>query len=801
MSPRIYILRAKAQRLRLPRLTQYRNHSSNYGSKRQAIETQKALCEDISTEFEQNKISEGSSFDEENKQKPESLAKGGMDRSVFTNNLKLKNDSDRFPSARSDTLSLFLVKFFRNESQILAETLDLDRSLDYTMKSPTTVDMSILNSNIREKIATIPDDYNRFVLLLSYHPLLVAPSVLMQLYRTLTSILPEDKMLLLRTLVFHNEWSEFWTVALSGNPTLSDIEDVIDLLHVELTRANNIPFGVWDSLRGALHLASTESMFQLIRESMEYKFNLAAEEVYNFCQFIGIITSASEESQLTQLEDSLSKLENITTLRVFILQKLVEINSVTSISKLKEAPTICTSSGFPSFLLLKSKNTHLASILASNTSALLNDLDAHILLSMADPSQHYQIFVSLCRSHRKGTIQSEYIYNKLVCEIHRTKSMNPLDVIHKFHKHLSSETWALLLPLLLSNSKDCELIKKLAKDSEKFLAASLSAIHGGSLGEDELLSLLGHCRNHKLIVRHVMKELPGKGSIVGELLKLDFTAYNLLELGRYLIKYQQSNAFALVADKVLLKTWPHKTFNRRIQAANRNHDDDFRNMYGVSTKEERHLLRIRIQALAQAISDSEVEQVANVLNDFYRFVFLSGDFKFVQSDIGKRYIFDRLLLSCMRFIYRKGSTDGSGVKRLRDVLGQLSFNSTAAQASLFGYIVMEKPLIAIEILKNYSKKKAFLSGPVMDSIESGLLKATCLEPELRLGVFQQFQRAKAELGYKSKLNPRTTGLFGSLIFSIADHRDLGDLKWVVQLALERGVPLRVVKNWSSRSRK
>lgn len=716
-------------------------------------------------------------------------------RKLFTSNLQSDALAETEPAGKQ-SLSLRLFGFLRNETQILTDSLDIDRSLEYSPTTTPALDLSVLNESIQQQLDTVVDDYNRFQILLGYHPLVVPPEILLRFYNSLDSVHLDDQTLLLKSLVFHNCWEDFWAVVFGESTTLNDVDSVVDLLYDELAKNKNLHLGVWDAIRGARVSASSESVFRLICEAVEYKFDLQAQDVALFTLQIGSVEAAQTVHQLQRIEENSSN----SILIVFCLRKHVELGTSTALAKLQSQGRSCTYTGFASFLLAKTTDLRAADYLAKRVDASYNDLDYHYLLRMAGSDQQHLIYVSMCRSSRKVPL-SEHTYNHLIRQFAATANPSLFEALNKLFPHIQTETWAKLIKQFLVDPKGCALLKRLQKRQEwQFTRAASSAIASDpTLTDADLLQLLALCRNERSVVCSILGKLQGNDDVLAKLVEVDFTASNTMELWRFCMRNKLRGPLVFsVFDRVLHKTWPRKEFDARIESLGRKLPDDFRNLYRSATIAERLLMHRRIRLLAEAISVGNANEIAEVLSLIGRHIYKLKSLTFVKSSSGKEYIFRALMRRTLRNLYRDAQASlGDGVSQMRRVVVQLPFKSVCGQATLFEHIVMEKPHIALEILRRYEKNKSFLVNEIMSAIEHGILQSA-LEPKKKLDLFQQFQRLKKELHYKSKLGPRTTAMFGQLVFDVAETADLGDLDWLVHLGTERKVPMKVMNAWLHR---
>lgn len=695
----------------------------------------------------------------------------------------------------------------------------IDESLDLSPE----IDLSSLDPEIRRKVHNEVDDYNRFVLLLGCHPLTVHPEILMQYYCCLPNVASQDRRNLLKLLVFHGLWNQFWQVSVSDTTTLSDVEELVDLIYEQLSANNSSFLGIWQAVRAAREQTTNLGLFHSICEHIEYKFGVDKIVLTRFCEFVSMLDSVGELSEL-HLFRKTQELDNV-VLRAFFHQKTAEILSLHQDSDLMRSflqeilaeTELFSSPGWVSFLLSFQSTRCLAaeatplyqepSFFGPLEKQLLhkrlghyNDLDYLHLVQNLGPHDAYILYISVCKNIKRGLVKSNFILNfplglSLAANNHELTTI----VTKKLHKSLNIDIWKQLLPGFLD---DVAILKKLQNDQpERFTLLANWYLDKGGEG---VISLVQLAKSDSKFVRRALKTLSSshETETLSSLVQIDFSAYNFLELWRFSLRHGIVNEDTnLILDKVLHKTWNVEEFERRARNVNFQSTDDFRFYYGIASRKEKQALLHNIDAMAQAISQTEPEFTALVLNSLHHFVY-SPQFTFVKSEVGKAYIFDRLVARSMHFIYRlKTSTPKKGVMIIRHILTKLKFNSITMQGSLFEYIVRDEPHIAIDILKTYSKNKSFLVNELMEAVVRGVLRTLKLDEGQRLEFFEHFRRRMTELGYKSKLSAKSTVLLGNLACKVAENGTREDLTWVIDLAHERGVPLAVVKNWSHRLRR
>lgn len=736
-----------------------------------------------------------------------------------TNIDKLKADSAHNAKDKQNVnsgLSGMLVRFIQKESQILRELMNLEDTLD----PDADMDNLDIPAPLRQILESQIDDYGRFLVLLTFHPLSIPPGLMMHYYLVHPSVSSQERADLLRFLVFHNRWYDFWLVGVSDSTTMSDVEELIDLAHECLTSNGNLDLGIWQALAAAHLVTSNLGLLNTICENFEFRLDLSKGSVEEFFSFLFSIQGATDTAHLKQLTATTDLASN-RHFRSFYLRKLAGLigpNDQAILSFMHDVQSdteITTTPGFASFLLSaeeipKTLYDRLANAFVSSRKTHLNDHDYFCILQSSQCQLH-ATYLSLCKNIKRKLVRSDYIVNAMIGQCVSSNLALAEIMVQKFSLSISADTWALLLPHLLDNDAQIPCLKKLRKTQpakfQKVVEAYLS--NNQELSDGDLLKVIDISDDHPFLIRKLLRRLSSDSDNLPRLLDFSLSAYNLLEVLRFAVRHRiVDHHTLLLVDRIFHQTWDLERLSRQASIVHSEQNvtsdllsDDFRVYYGASTEKDKQALLFNIQALAQTISLAPPETAANFLNKLHQFLF-SESFTFVKSDTGRSYIFDRLVRKTMHFIYRNNSlVPKKGVLVIRDVLSKLDFDSTVTQAALFELIVYDDPGISIDILRNYRKSKAFLTTPLMEGIQIGILRSSKLSPAERLDLFEKFRATMRELSYRSKMTAKTMARFGDLIFKVGKERgDTQGLGWVVKLGYERGVPVKVIKNWSLKIR-
>lgn len=732
--------------------------------------------------------------------------------SFETNLSKLDNELKNNKHIVNSGLSGMLVRFIQKESQILRELMNLEEALDPELDTGS-IEVPVA---LREKLEREIDDYGRFLLLLTYHPLSIPPKLMMHYYSALPAISPQERTQLLKFLVFHNCWYEFWLVGVFDSTTMSDVEDLIDLAQECLNVNNNLELGIWQYLAAAHLVTSNLGLLNTICESVEFRLNLDKGAVEHFFNFLFSMHGATDVAKLHQLTESIDIASN-KAFRSFYFRKLAGLiaqdpEAISAyLHDVQQDTELASTPGFASFLLNADQlsdqlHDKLSKNFVSCRKTHLNDYD-YFCISQSSMCQLEPTFISLCKNLKRNLVKCDQTLSMLVEKAVAADLDLATTMAQKFLPAISAETWIILTPHFLRDESRALILRKFRKSQpakfQKVIETLL--LEANTTTDLDILTLIDISDGHPNLIRNLLRKLTSDERNLEALGKLDVSAYNLLEIMRYALKHLIINDTAFhIVDKIFHRTWNLATLSRRATSfhsekstASDVHTDDFRSYYRAASERDRRALWRNIQALAQTLSVCSPQSAARFLNELHLFIF-SDEFTFVKSATGRSYIFDRIVAKTMHFIYRNNfQVPKKGVLVIRNVLSQLKFDSTVTQAALFEHIVYDDPEISIGILRNYRDSKAFLTTPLMEGIQIGILKSAKISPVERLQIFEKFEAARQELGYKSKMTTKTMARFGDLIFKVAKERgDVNELGWVVKLGYERGVPVKVIKNWS-----
>ncbi|KAM9938750.1 hypothetical protein OXX80_001750 [Metschnikowia pulcherrima] len=719
--------------------------------------------------------------------------------------VKIKRDFGSY-SRNSETFSNVpnrIYRFLQKETKMLSETLGMDQNFGLN-----PISTSHLNESIQKELGQQMDDYNRLVVLLSHHPLAVPYLTSLEFYNSIPRVLPADKEALLKTLMFNNAWDEFWTIIFSENTSLSDLEETVDLICTFLTTNKSMELGLWLALESAKKQAPNRNIFNPICELFQYKCGINSEKFSLFHQIIAAPSFSSVESLLEmQLDTKMNKTKSrLTDLKAFSIIKCAsasssDVSASQIIGQCSRHPDVHKIPGFTSMILTKIPDPHLASYFASHRASLYNERDLYYLIQMTHAERHYQLYLALCQSVRKGLIQSDYVINCFVMRTHLVSENVFSSLIKKHYRLINAETFSNVFISLIKTSEGRHVLRTISRrQNQKFADLVDKVIHATSDSSMLVYLLELSSKNERTITREILKRLRPQKDHIEIFLKHKSTEYNLTEIWRYGIRenlLDESNTGELF-QKIIMKSWNVNSCSNRSKARDETDiDRDFREQFKNSTSGEKRRLKARLQAMAQALSLADASQIADTFNNLNTFLFRGKRFV-IRDKFGKEYILNHLLKFTVKFVFRSDEYEKSAYK-MKSILKGLNFDSIVMQASIFKYMTMHKPRISLSILENYKQKRRVLHRLIMSDIEEAILTSNKMAKRDRLQLFREFQRKKAQFGISTQLHLGSMTLMGNLMFDVArETKDTNEFDDFIRMAYRKGVPANVIKAWSDK---
>ncbi|QRG39208.1 hypothetical protein FDK38_003636 [Candidozyma auris] len=351
-----------------------------------------------------------------------------------------------------DSLGGRILQFIRDETKYLSESMKIDESLDENPQiSPDKIDPALSS-----QIAALPDIHEQFATLLRSPKFAVHPDVLLQFYSLLPAVDEPERQLLLRRLVFHRQWHQFWQTAITDATSLSDVEDLVELIHAELQASNNNLFGVWEAIRAAVHQTTTSGLLNSILEGIEFKFGFSKTQISDFVAYIRELDNVETQEELKLLEESQADaLSNNMIHKAFYIQARLRFDNCVSVEK---DPCFLKSPGWYSFLTSSipqrihylaygseteaetpssAQKPALMSYFLHHRSAYLNENDLFSLFQSATPQDAKRIYLLAYKNSQRNLVSSRRIFNHILslAKLHKDDKLI-LEVFEKFLKYL-----------------------------------------------------------------------------------------------------------------------------------------------------------------------------------------------------------------------------------------------------------------------------------------------------------------------------------------------------------------------------
>lgn len=721
-----------------------------------------------------------------------------------------------------DSLGGRILQFIRDETKYLSESMKIDESLNENPQiSPDKIDPALLS-----QIAALPDIHEQFATLLRLPKFAVHPDVLLQFYSLLPVVDEPERQLLLRRLVFHRLWHQFWQTAITDATSLSDVEDLVELIHSELQASNNNLFGVWEAIRAAVHQTTTSGLLNSILEGIEFKFGFLKTQISDFVAYIRELDNVETQEELELLEESQrDALSNNMIHKAFYIQARLRFDNCVFVEK---DPCFLKSPGWYSFLTSSipqrihylaygseteaetpslAQKPALMSYFLHHRLAYLNENDLFSLFQSATPQDAKRIYLLAYKNSQRNLVLSRRIFNHilLLAKLHKDDKLI-LEVFEKFLKYVSPKNCQSLIPMILQTNP--RTLRSFEKKRQDLFFDSLSIFMKNGLSLKDLLSVIKYCNNNRQTIRLALKSSKINPEAVQEViatsLREKLTVYNLLEVLRFAFRHHVTNdSSCRILDKIVLRIWNIELFERRGQALNYRSRDDFAFFYAMASKEERTRLVYCLSTVGQAISLLQDYEMAKFFNSLYDFWFSSHGLSFVNSKAGKTYLLDLLIRKTMQFVYRQHEAKDpkAGIKRVRDTLDALTFKNWAGQKSLFEFIVQDEPKVAFRIVRAYTSNKPAFASSIMNGIIRGILRSKKLTPPERIQATKEVLKMCKRLGLNHKISQKENILFYHQIFSMAEgYYNEEQLKLFINEAHEEGIPLSILKNWSRKVR-
>lgn len=571
---------------------------------------------------------------------------------------------------RPTSLSEMLFKFFRQETQILSN------SIEAKMASPT-VDTKELPDHIQQHLQAQMDNYNRFLVLLSYHPLAVPPSVLLGYHSTLSRVEPADSSRFLHHLIFHHRWNDIWDIYLRDEITLNDMEDLVEHIHLTLSELRD-QLAVWDALESARKTPfSSTKIYAVLVENVQYKFDIDANILRQFLNALDTLDGAQFVFlQVQELEKTLAKVcgDNLEVRAHFfpqLLERSLFQEQATGSAFDLQNIDLCAAScshvlvanpgvlNIPGFISHAGKRLQMMSqqgifnYIIHRLSLSMNSNDFYFAMQALTPENAYRMHILLWRSKH----HDEFVVNAFIMRLHELRCKNILvETLKKFLSVVNKDTAKAVFAEVAGETEGLVVLRRLFRNRPViFESALLYALSKDLLSTSaikQVVEILNTNNSGRRAIRSILSMLSEKKlapeliEVFTELVSLDLSEYNTTELWRFGItrklldlrttallfsKLLDLCTTALLFNKILEKTWNPKALERRgVGSSVARLEGDFQEQYRHASKPEKFRLLVRIQAIAQSISITDEQHIVFILEYIHRHLF--GDPETVRVD-------------------------------------------------------------------------------------------------------------------------------------------------------------------------
>lgn len=531
----------------------------------------------------------------------------------------------------SSTLSEMISGLLQHESASLTRSLDIDT------KPGAAVDYSHLEPVLCDKLAAQVDDYNRLVILLNQHPLAVPHQLTVELYSAVTSVPSLYRQIFLRSLVFRQEWDHFWLIAFEETATLSDAEEMVELLYKELQACGAVRMGLWRALHAAFTRLENQQLLQYLCDCIAYRFEVSAAEIDAFHRVVAgeiafdtvdVFADAGRQAAVVLACLELTEAPPDEFLRRYLLKH----------------PQVFSNRGFVGELL-----KHVPGVFAfvvSRDNLYLNELDLfylwqHCTLATLPEALVTKLAMHLSREMRRKIRLSEFLRHYMINEIQSVSLQ--LATVGKLYESVLHNTLTRLFPILLRDAPGRAVLRRLRKKRPQvFEDAVLALLQAQSVRDStqntekheqhrkasfqplraqDLFWLLDECSyDHRHVFDAVLEHVAPTHANIDELLNLrhvsvsDLTLVWAFALRNRLLSQRLS---VFLFQKILGKTWCFNDVAQYARISPRMVVDDFHQRWDRSTAEERARLVARIHHLSRSLSACDVDYIAEILNHLH----------------------------------------------------------------------------------------------------------------------------------------------------------------------------------------
>lgn len=746
------------------------------------------------------------------------------------------------------TVSDLVMGFIRKEGDLIAQKLREDDEM--AIEAPFSDHFSLLEQPIKDRLEKLLDDYNRLVLVLTYPPEKVHPSIIMHYFNRIdVSLDSRARKLLINRMLSHRSFENCAEVISDSCMTLNDVEDVSEAVVEALVAQKNESFGVFELLLECKKMVSNHSILNALVDSISHRMGRKRADIESFFLYVSELENLEDRNSF---EAFLRLCEGDIFLQAFSYRKALSLGLPQDLLSCFPIAEFRTLPGWIAFFGFQ------RSMLQQLAVAALNQHDFLVLLHNTGRELARDIYSHYVRNYRRGNCDSNLVVNTLVARMLEDEN-GPVSTI--FYKQFSRENAAAVLRQLHGQDRDGFFVLLLRLQKKKEL---LSVVDGvvpelvqSGISGDDILQLFCAVRKtplEELIVRFSRRLLSGgdlekflravveeTGSIrvlneaaraacygekketFGEE-KVSARAQNDVssdESAKASDEKANSSVEKTFSPESALENAPSapvatpETLSRALNFSLENQPDtpepspgakiltgilhrivslslgpgDFHSAFSEAQPAARTRFHNGIRGLGQTLSNLETQHIGLTLNHLHRFLVQN------YSAFGQEYVMRELTTNMARFIHRKDPSPAS-IGTLGLILKSLNFNCRALQCAIYRYMVEDEPARAEKLLSVHAGNRGWLANDVMAAIQAGILSSKKGDPWVKLSTFSAFRTQAASLGYRGEIQPSTAiraiEVAQKVPPGLAHHEAIA---WVWKLAEEKKIPHPVRQHW------
>lgn len=690
--------------------------------------------------------------------------------------------------SRLGKLSNNVVSFLQNESKALENAIrEPDIPYDHQNYGNNNDMYSSLDPSIRSQLDRTFELHRKLLILLSCKPSKkrIDPELYIHLHKQLdSSPLDVDQInLLIRRLTFHRKFDYIWKVIEDGGSTLTDIEDYIEVICMELKSCNYFEIGLLEVISSARNVIKSSGLKNSIIDTICFKYGKSRSNI----------------------EDE--------TLRLLGYRTTISLPNIIDMDPIMELP------GFISYV---SSPFSVKDLVSSNVKFELNENDIQKVLESSSPNDYHLLY-----PYYKDILkvsEPDFVDKLLTSMMKQNATENIVHCLQSLNSRISNEILTQSLAYIYIHSSienwlgiysgipmKVEKRAQITENFAKVVLNSMKLIYPGPSFESEILTLFSVLHKNDLLQRNVLSTIlnsmdqPATFSFYLEVLRLGLDMSNFIDLVSNICQKhsERDNFRKLTTDNTtsgelyqnLFQTFLYTNFKRQREEG----VDDYRKIYINSTKYERSKSIHRLHLFCKPISQLSLKQIANILNSLEHFVNHSGDFKFESTSYGRKHLLDKFIAQIMLEIDRKHKSH-RGMHKIRDIIDQFEFNSTTiSHELLYQYLTKYNPYIPFKIASEFSSNKSSLTNQKMKGMMIGMLTTPYYPSTARVEQYFKFCEHLKSLGYNTSTKKKPIIMLIDLIVNIKVENpsvEFNNFEDILKIAMQRRVKKSLLLHWS-----